>query len=382
MKYLLAPDKFKDALSAQEAAEALARGLQAADSAATIELCPLADGGEGTGRLLASVLSAESHTQSVNGPSGRPRAAAWWLDHAHQTAIIEMAEASGLWLLAESQRDALQATSFGTGQLLHAAIEQRCAKVLLCVGGSATVDGGSGCLQALGWRFFDVAGDELRQPMCGGLLARVARIAPPPAIPAFEIEILCDVDNPLLGPRGAAPVFAPQKGANPEQVRALEAGLANWADMLHRCTGRDVRTLPGAGAAGGTPAGLVATLGATLRPGFDVVASYVDLAARLAASDAVFTGEGRLDEQTSAGKVVAGVARFAARPNKPAVAFVGAVQLHDATDTKQLAQTLGLHDIIVVTPPNTPLDRALRCAGENLAAAAGSFVRRRGEWRA
>ena len=375
MRVLLAPDKFKDALSAHEAAAALARGVQAADHAAVVEFCPLADGGEGTGCLLAGALSAQRRTLSVSDPLNRPRDATWWIDESRQTAIIEMAEASGLWLLNHEQRDALRTTSYGTGQLLHAAIESGCKKIVLCVGGSATVDGGSGSLQALGWRFFDAHGEEITQSMCGGLLTHLARIEPPASKPEIEIEILCDVDNPLLGPRGAAPVFGPQKGADPSQVRELESGLHNWAEVLTCCTGRDVRDLPGAGAAGGITAGLAAALNATLKPGLDVVASYVDLFAKLAACDVVFTGEGRLEEQTSAGKVVAGVARLATTANRPTIAFVGAARLHDAADTTELAHTLGLQGIVVITPPNTPLDEALRTTGENLARAAEHFMR-------
>ena len=376
MRITIAPDKFKDALSAARVAAALAAGIHVADPAAETTLCPLADGGEGTGRLLADALAAEPRALSVVDPVGRPRNATWWTDRDRTTAIIEMAEASGLWLLAARERDAMRTTSFGTGQLIRAALHQQCHRVVLCVGGSATVDGGSGCLQALGWRFFDEADCEIAEPLCGGLLARIARVEPPRTIPTVEIAILCDVDNPLLGPRGAAPVFAPQKGAAPAQAKQLAAGLQNWAHVLQQCTGSDVRDLAGAGAAGGLPAGLSAALGATLKQGLDVVASYVGLPEKIAASDFVFTGEGRLDEQTGAGKVVAGVARHAAQRNVPVTAFVGATQSHDAAGTNEFAAKLGLRDIVVVTPPNTLLDEALRETGKNLTIAAANYVQR------
>ncbi|MEW6251167.1 MAG: glycerate kinase [Planctomycetota bacterium] len=389
MKILIAPDKFKDALDAEAAADAMAAGVRAAGPAAAVDLCPLGDGGEGTGRILAAALGATEQTAPVLDPLGRRRVARWWSAPRARLAIIEMAEASGLMLLAAGERNALHTSSYGTGQLLAAARAAGCARVLLCVGGSATVDGGAGCLQALGWRFFDAAGGELRAPMSGGTLAEIARIEPAQAgsselgragaerAGGLQVDVLCDVDNPLLGPRGAAPVFGPQKGATPEGVARLEAGLQHWANLLEAAHGRQVREVPGGGAAGGVPAGLFAALGARLRPGFDEVAQHVRLAERLAGCDLCLTGEGRIDDQTAGGKVVAGVAHLTKERGVPAVALVGAARLRPGQMLAEVIAALGLAGIVVITPPGTALPQALAATADNLRRAAEAVVSRR-----
>ena len=387
MRILVAPDKFRDALDAQSAADALAAGVRDVRPDAEITCCPLGDGGEGTGRILAEVLHAEERTATVLDPLGRPRTARWWLcPTASPAAVVEMAEASGLALLAPGERDPLRTTSFGTGQLLHAALAAGARHILLCVGGSATVDGGAGCLQALGWEFADAAGGVIPPPIAGGTLARVASLRPPATALRAVIDVLCDVDNPLLGPRGAAQVFAPQKGASPEAVHALESGLAHWTDVLERFGAPGVRAVPYGGAAGGLPAGLVAALsvrlpvgfaaalGARLLGGFDEVARHLRLADKLRGCDLCLTGEGRLDEQTGGGKVVAGVARLAQAANVPTIAFVGALRTARAQSADQLAALLGLQRVIVVTPPGTPLSEALPATALNLRRAASELL--------
>ena len=374
MKILIAPDKFKDALGAHDVAGALADGVRAADAGAEIVCCPLGDGGEGTGRLLAEALKAEARRVSVRDPLGRTRAAQWWLDRGSGAGIIEMAEASGLWLLAPDERDALRTTSFGTGQLMRAAIEAGCRRLTLCVGGSATVDGGAGCLQGLGWRLLDARGGVIDEPISGGMLPSVARIEPPDEAATADVEVLCDVTNPLLGPDGAAVVFAPQKGASPTQVRQLEAALRHWADVLADFALRDFSEMPGGGAAGGLPAGLAATVEARLRPGFEEVAARLQLREKIAACDLVLTGEGRLDEQTSGGKVVGGVARLGRELGRPVVALVGAAQLGEDEEVSQLAARLGLRDVVVVTPSGTALTEALAQTGENLERAVTEYL--------
>jgi glycerate 2-kinase len=366
VRILLAPDKFKDALDASGVVAALAAGIRDTRPDAEIVICPLADGGEGTGGLLAEALGAAEHIDTVLDPLARPRAARWWTNRDRQTAIIEMAEASGLALLAAGERNALRTTSFGTGQLLKAAADTGCRKILLCVGGSATADGGAGCLQALGWEFADHAGASITQPLTGGLLAGIGDIRPPEQPCAPSIEILCDVDNPLLGPRGAAAVFGPQKGASSEGVNELERGLANWAEVLERCCHVDIRTLGGAGAAGGVPAGLVAALHARVQPGFDEVARHVGLRDKLAGCDLCFTGEGCIDDQTAGGKVVAGVARIAAQQGVPTLAFVGAVRLRAEQPVEELAQSVGVERIVIITPAGTRLAEALAHTAANL----------------
>ncbi len=371
MRILIAPDKFKDALDAEAVAGAIAAGVRDAQPDAEVIRCPLADGGEGTGRLLATALGARERHATVRDPLGRPREACWWSDPAGHTAIIEMAEASGLALLPAAERNALRTTSWGTGQLLQAASAAGCQRVLLCVGGSATVDGGAGCLQALGWVFTTGAGAVLSEPIAGGDLRRISDLRPPPTMPRLELDMLCDVNNPLLGPRGAAPVFASQKGADEAAVVELERGLTNWADVLERDCGMDVRQVPGGGAAGGLPAGLRAALGARLRPGFEEVADCVGLREKLPGCDLCLTGEGRIDEQSVGGKVVGGVARLAAEQGVPTVALAGDVRLRAGQRVEDLAAALGLREIVVITPPGTPAAEALAATGPNLRGAAG-----------
>lgn len=370
MKVLIAPDKFRDALDAAGVAAALAVGAREALPDADIVTCPVGDGGEGTGRILADALGAEQRGANVLDPLARPHVAHWWLCSNGTTAIVEMAEASGLALLPTSERNPLQTTSYGTGQLLQAALDAGADRILLCVGGSATVDGGAGCLQALGWQFDDGHGAAITEPISGGMLPRIHAIRLPSPRALVAIDVLCDVDNPLLGPRGAAPVFGPQKGASEAAVFELERGLAHWADILQRCCSADVRTLPGGGAAGGITAGFVATLNARLLPGFDEVAGRLRLRERLAGCGVCLTGEGRLDEQTASGKVVAGVARLAAEQAVPTLAFVGAVRLGSKRTVEELARTLGLARIVIITPPGTPRDEALATTGDNLRRAA------------
>jgi len=372
VKILIAPDKFKHALDAAGVAAAIADGVRAARPDAEIVICPLGDGGEGTGRVLAKVLGATECAADVLDPLGREHTARWWQAEA-DTALVEMAEASGLALLTPAERNALRTTSFGTGQVLRAALAAGCTRVLLCVGGSATVDGGAGCLQALGWKFFDHAGAVLNVPITGGMLATIGSVRPP-AAPAANIEILCDVDNPLLGPRGAAAVFGPQKGASPAAVAELERGLAHWAALLARLSGADVHARPGMGAAGGVPFGLASACGAQVCRGFDEVAQRVELTNRLRGCDLCLTGEGRIDEQTAGGKVVAGVARLAAKECVPTIALVGAARLKPRQTLADLARAVGVRQIVCITPPGTPEDAALAATAENLRRAVSAVL--------
>lgn len=388
MKVLVAPDKFRGALDAAAVAAALAAGARDARPDADVGVCPLGDGGEGTGRVLARAAGATPQREDVLDPLGRRRTATWWLDRGQGIAIVEMAEASGLALLTAGERDPLRTTSFGTGQLLAAAIKSGCTRVLLAVGGSATVEGGAGCLQALGCRLFDRAGHEIRQPIGGGRLADVSRIEQP-SLPPVAIDVLCDVDNPLLGPRGAAAVFAPQKGADPAAVAHLEENLAHWAEVLSAfsqmagvrgraetalVTPRKLAEQPGTGAAGGLPFGLAAVLGARLHRGFDVVADRLALHERLAGCDLCLTGEGRIDDQTVGGKTVAGIAALARRRRVPVIAVCGAARLRAGQSLSELAAAVGVDRIVVITRPGTPLAEALAGTAENLRRAAREIV--------
>ncbi len=327
MKILVAPNAFKGALSAPEAAACIAHGLAGSGLDCTLDLMPIADGGDDTLDVLVA-QGGETHSLTVEGPLGRPVEAAWGLLADGQTAIVEMARASGLKLLAEAERDPLRASTYGSGQLIAAAVAAGARRIIVGVGGSATVDGGAGCLQALGVRLLDAAGDETGRG--GGALADVRRIdvsrlLEPLRDGSVRVQVACDVDNPTLGPRGAAAIFGPQKGATPEMVEQLEANLRHFFTLVAGQVGVDVRDLPGGGAAGAFSAGLKAFLGAELRSGIDLVLEALHFEERLAGVDLVITGEGRMDSQTLGGKGPFGLAQAARRHGIPTVALVGSI---------------------------------------------------------
>lgn len=326
MNVLLCPDSFKDALSAQDAAAAMARGVQRALPSADIQTCPLADGGEGSLDALIAATGAERRQLEVQDALGRPRQAAWgWLS-AQRTAFIELAEASGLQHLEADERNALHTSTFGVGELLLAALDQGAEKALLLLGGSATNDGGAGMLQALGARFLDQNGEPL--PPGGAALNQLASLeldGLDPRLAKLTLEAAVDVDNPLLGERGASAVFGPQKGASPEEVEQLDRALGHFADISAQALGDDYRSLPGAGAAGGMGFAAKAFLNATLKPGIEMIMQQADMATLLARADLVITGEGRLDGQSLAGKTPIGVSRAAKRLNKTVIVLAGSL---------------------------------------------------------
>ncbi|CAM0553243.1 Glycerate 2-kinase [Vreelandella titanicae] len=326
MNVLLCPDSFKDALSAQDAATAMARGVQRAAPEAHVQVCPLADGGEGSLDALIAATGAERRQLNVQDALGRPRQAAWgWLSD-QRTAFIELAEASGLQHLAADERNALHTSTFGVGELLLAALDQGAEKALLLLGGSATNDGGAGMLQALGARFLDQHGEPL--PPGGAALNQLASLeldGLDPRLAKFSLEAAVDVDNPLLGERGASAVFGPQKGASPEEVEQLDRALGHFADISAHALGDDYRMLPGAGAAGGMGFAAKAFLNATLKPGIEMIMQQADMASLLARADLVITGEGRLDGQSLSGKTPIGVSRAAKRLHKPVIVLAGSL---------------------------------------------------------
>ncbi|WP_339883993.1 glycerate kinase [Vreelandella maris] len=326
MNVLLCPDSFKDALSAQDAAAAMARGVKRAIPSAQVQACPLADGGEGSLDALIAATGAERRQLDVQDALGRPRKAAWgWLSD-QRTAFIELAEASGLQHLTADERNALHTSTFGVGELLLAALDQGAEKALLLLGGSATNDGGAGMLQALGARFLDQNDEPL--PPGGAALSQLARLTLDgldPRLAGLALEAAVDVDNPLLGVRGATAVFGPQKGASPEEVEQLDRALGHFADISAQVLGEDYRTLPGAGAAGGMGFAAKAFLNATLKPGIEMIMQQADMATLLANADLVITGEGRLDGQSLAGKTPIGVSRAATRLNKPVIVLAGSL---------------------------------------------------------
>lgn len=323
MKILVAPDKFKGSLSAVAAVAAITRGLRAVWPDAEITAAPIADGGEGFAEALCVALGGAWVETRALDPLGREVAARYAWVEAEQLAIIEMSEASGLWRLTKDERAPLRANTFGTGQLMRHAVERGARKILVGLGGSATTDGGVGMAAALGYEFLTSDGEELE--LIPGKLIALTRIQSGNAIDLPEIIAACDVQNPLLGPRGTAHIFSPQKGASAADIVALEGGLSALADAVTTDLGCDFRDTPGAGAAGGIAFGLMSFCGAKVCSGFDLVAETLRLEERIAASDLVITGEGRIDGQTLEGKGPAGVAALARRHGKPVLALAGSV---------------------------------------------------------
>lgn len=331
MRILIAPDSFKGSLSAVAASDAIRRGAMNVFPGAEYDSIPIADGGEGTVESLTAATGGTLFSSMVHDPLGNPVRAVWGILGDGVTAVVEMAAASGLPLLRPDELDPLHASSYGTGELMAAAMEKLHSRpgggtprLLLGIGGSATNDGGAGALQALGLGLCDAAGEVL--PPGGEALAYLESIDARdmhPLLAATEIFIASDVDNPLCGPHGAAAVFGPQKGATPEQIAQLDAALDHFARKAAQATGRDVAGLPGAGAAGGLGAGLLFFTGARLRSGIDCVLDSTDFDARVRKADLVFTGEGNTDFQTARGKAPVGVARRAKQFGKPVVCLSG-----------------------------------------------------------
>lgn len=326
MNVLLCPDSFKDSLSAQEAAAAMARGVKAAAPDAHVLTCPLADGGEGSLDALIAATGAERRQLDVQDALGRKRQAAWgWLSE-QRTAFIELAEASGLQHLSLNERSALHTSTFGVGELLLAALDQGAEKALLLLGGSATNDGGAGMLQALGARLLDQSGNPI--PPGGAALSQLDSLTLDeldPRLSGLTLEAAVDVDNPLLGEHGASAVFGPQKGASPQEVEQLDKALSHFADISAQALGHDHRELPGAGAAGGMGFAARAFLNATLKPGIEMIMQQADMPTLLARADLVITGEGRLDGQSLAGKTPIGVSRAAKQHDKPVIVLAGSL---------------------------------------------------------
>jgi len=324
MKIVIAPDSFKESLSAERTALAIKKGFEEIFPDAQYVCLPIADGGEGTVEAMIAATRGKLVTLTVTGPMSQPVEGFYGVTGDGRTAVIEMAAASGLMLVEPELRNPLHATSFGTGELIQHALDAGIRHIILGIGGSATVDGGVGMAQALGVHFYDADNCELAAGG-GGLnsLARIDQQHIDPRVKECLFEIACDVDNPLTGPRGAAAVFGPQKGATPEMVRKLEAGLANLADVLGSQTGRDINSIVGGGAAGGMGVAAQIFLGGELKPGIDIIMNAVNLERVLEGADLVITGEGRIDSQTVGGKAPIGVARVAQRLGVPVIGMAG-----------------------------------------------------------
>jgi glycerate kinase len=324
MRILIAPDKFKGSLTAVQAAEAIELGWKDAMPEAVFDLACLADGGEGTADVFASWEGAEVRCAGVHDALGRDLGAEFVWIPAERLAVMEMSAASGLEKIPESERDILRSTTFGTGELLLAAMAPGADTVAVGLGGSATNDGGAGLAAALGWKFQDRRGRDM-EPTPGNL-CDIAGMIPPPRRASVKILALSDVKNPLLGPRGCSRVYGPQKGATGAQIDLMEANLEHFANVCEKTFGTSHRGTPGAGAAGGTGFGLLTFCGAEIVSGFDWIAERLDLKARIAACDLVLTGEGSIDAQTLDGKGPGALAALAKTHGKPCIAFAGRVE--------------------------------------------------------
>ena len=366
MKILVAPDKFKGSLSAVAVAETIAAEFRRAWPDAEISQAPIADGGEGFADALRQALNGEWVVARALDPIGRDVEARYAWVEDEKLAVIDMSEASGLWRLTSEERAPLRANTYGTGQLMRHAAERGARKILVGLGGSATTDGGIGMAAALGYTFLTSDGEDL-EPIPGHLLALI-RVEAEGAIELPEIVAACDVQNPLLGPRGAACVFGPQKGAGGKDIVALEEGLLNLADVIASDLGCDFRETPGAGAAGGIAFGLLSFCRARICSGFDLVAETLHLEERIAASDLIITGEGRIDGQTLEGKGPAGVATLARKHHKPVLAFAGSIAEIAAVDS-----LFDAHCAIIDQPVS--LDAAMKHGAEFLARSAARAAR-------
>ena len=352
MKIVVAMDSFKGSLSSAVACDIVADAIVSKNPAVDIVVKPLADGGEGTAKVLMMALNGKWIPQKVMGPLPDMKAEAGfaWFE-SERMALVEMASASGLELLSEDQKNPLKSTTYGTGQLIKAAVEYGANKILLAVGGSATVDGGIGAATALGWRFLD--NDEEELPLGGGCLAQISKIVKPEGLNLPEVEVLCDVENPLCGRFGAANVYGPQKGATSEMVKQLENGLKNLAEMVKKELNSDI-DISGAGAAGGLAAGGVAFLNAKLVSGIETVIRYSSIAKEIETAAWVITGEGCFDSQSLQGKVVSGIAKLANRSGAKVVVIAGDVKL-----TKQEYNKYGIAEAIGTKTDEMTLEYAI-----------------------
>lgn len=360
---VFAPNAFKGSLTAREAAEAMAKGFKRVFSSARCVIAPMADGGDGTMPVLASALDCTFKTLRVPGPLGNPVNARFAVAPERNLAIIEMAEAGGLRLLKRSQFDPLQTGTFGLGRLMQEARRLGCRQLVIGVGGSATVDGGLGMAEALGFRLSDAQGNLL--PGKGASLDRLSSIQGweiRRAWQALDIRVAVDVNNPLFGPKGAARVFGPQKGATPAMARRLDAGLKRLAALFRKELGIDFANIPGCGAAGGLAAGLLAFCDARITPGFELVAEMIGLRDKIRGADLVVTGEGFLDSQTQYGKVPFGVAKMARACHAPVLCFAGGL-----ADDLPKAKALGMDAVLSIIPRPMSLEDAMQSAAMLLA---------------
>lgn len=370
MKIVIAPDSWKESLSALEVATQIEAGFREIFPDASYVKLPVADGGEGTVEAMVAATGGHLVDLRVTGPLGKPIDAFYGLSGEGNCAFIEMAAASGLEQVPLAQRNPLLTTSWGTGELIRHALDGGVRHIIIGIGGSATNDGGTGMVQALGAKLLDAQGMALREG--GGELGKLARIDVSELdkrLKDCRIDVACDVTNPLTGEEGASAVFGPQKGATPEMVKQLDDALEHYADVIARDLDIDVRNLPGGGAAGGMGAALFAFCGAELRQGIDIVTEALALDTLVRDADLVITGEGRIDSQSIHGKVPVGVARVAKRYGKPVIGIGGSLAADVGVVHKH-----GVDAVFSVLYSICTLEEALNNAGDNLRIAARNIA--------
>ena len=371
MKIVIAPDSYKGSTYASDAARAMEVGVRRVLPDAEVVLVPVADGGDGTLETLVETSGGRIITSDVTGPLGEPVSAQWGAMGDGVTAVAEMARTSGLALVRLENRDPLNATTYGLGEVILEALDAGFRRFILGIGGSATNDAGAGMAQALGVRLLDAGGAEL--PPGGAALASLASVDASgldPRAADADFDVACDVNNPLTGPEGASAVYGPQKGATPAMVEQLDSALANFAEVVKRDLGTDVDGVPGSGAAGGLGGGIMAFLEGRLRPGVDIVLDTVDLASRLDGADLIITGEGCMDFQTVYNKAPIGVARLAGERNIPVIGVSGS--LGDGfTDVHEY----GIAAAVAITHAPMTLDEATDRVAELIASATEQAVR-------
>jgi glycerate kinase len=370
MKVLISPDKFKGSLTAREACEAINAGIRDQfPDIQTIEL-PLADGGNGTAEILADSSKGRMISCRVHDPLLRMINSSFGISGDGKTAFVEMAAASGLELLKNEERNCYYTSSFGTGELILAACRENVNKIILCIGGSATNDGGIGMAAALGYRFLDINNNLLETiGMNLEFIQNIDDSGIDPIIKNIEIEVACDVDNPLTGPLGAAWIYGPQKGASKEELQRLDFGLENFARAVHVKYGYSIREIPGSGAAGGLGGGAIIFLHAKLKRGIEIVLDYLRFDEHLKSSQLVITGEGKLDKQSLSGKVIQGVIKAASKYKVPVIALAGKIEISE-TEIKNC----GLQKAYCINARGVSIEEALKNASANLRSAAGKMA--------
>ncbi|WP_312416233.1 glycerate 2-kinase [Pseudescherichia sp.] len=362
MKIVIAPDSYKESLSATEVAQAIEKGFREIFPDAQYVSVPVADGGEGTVEAMIAATQGAEHTASVTGPLGERVDARWGMSGDGNTAFIEMAAASGLALVPPEQRNPLITTSRGTGELILRALEHGARNIIIGIGGSATNDGGAGMVQALGAKLCDANGTEIGHG--GGSLMSLNTIdisGLDPRLAACTIRVACDVTNPLTGEQGASRIFGPQKGATEAQIVELDSNLNHYADVIKRSLRVDVKDVPGAGAAGGMGAALMAFLGAELRSGIEIVTQALNLEEHIHDCTLVVTGEGRIDSQSIHGKVPVGVAKVAKKYHKPVIGIAGSL-----TRDVGVVHQYGIDAVFSVLTSIGTLEEAFRGAFDNI----------------